>query len=202
MDHGLLFITGFGAFEDVDVNPSGHLARTLGADTGVRGLELPVSFRAAPLAIDAALEELAPSRPLAILATGVHPGSSFRLERRARARLGAGRPDNDGVSADALEIADSPDLETALELELLAESLRAAGASQVELSRDAGGYVCERVYRHVLEIGEREGIPALFLHVPPVAFVPVAEQLAPVRALMGALRRACRGAAQGSTRAT
>ncbi|MFT6362635.1 MAG: hypothetical protein ACJAZ8_001044 [Planctomycetota bacterium] len=37
----------------------------------------------------------------------------------------------------------------------------------VSISTDAGGYVCDWVFQHLLAHGERLAIPALFLHVPP-----------------------------------
>ena len=97
--------------------------------------------------------------------------------------MGTGRPDNAGVVGEELDLPDGPELRTTADLEALADVLRAAGAPEVEVSTDAGGYVCERVFRHGLE----SGIPALFLHVPPIATMPVREQLPIVRAVAGAL---------------
>ena len=66
-----------------------------------------------------------------------------------------------------------------------------AGAARVEVSDDAGGYVCERAYYELLETGRRLERPALFLHVPPAGEIPPAAQAPIVRALVAA----CLGAA-------
>lgn len=192
MEPSLLFVTGFGAFESVQENPSGALARALDRDSGVRGIELPVTFRGSTQAWDAALEALQPRRPAALLSMGVHPGASFRLEHRAGPSLTSDRPDTAGESGSALADAmggGPGDLETSLDLPDLERALRAGGwQGEVEHSRDAGGYVCERIYRHVLVRGAELGVPGLFLHVPPLSVAPLEQQLAPVRALVSALR--------------
>jgi len=186
--HPLLLLTGFGSFEDVDRNPSGLLAKAFGerAPEGldVFGIELPVTFHGSALELDRALAGLAPRVPHAILALGVHPGSGFRLERRARAVLGTGRPDVAGVHGAEVDLGGGHDLATSLDLEPLAAALRRAGAGSVVLSEDAGGYVCERIYRHVLERGRQLGVPALFLHVPPLASSPFERQHAVLRELL------------------
>ena len=96
-----LLVTGFGAFERVDENPSGALARALDGEDGVVGVELPVTFRGCAEALDAALARL-DGPPEAILCTGVHPEPTFRLERRARARLGNDRPDTAGETGEVV----------------------------------------------------------------------------------------------------
>jgi pyroglutamyl-peptidase len=60
-------------------------------------------------------------------------------------------------------------------------------ALPVHISEDAGGYVCDWVYQHILAHGERLGIPAVFLHVPPSLEVPFEEQLPFVRSVVRAL---------------
>lgn len=186
-----LLVTGFGAFEGVEENPSGALARALDADEGVVGVELPVTFRGSAEAWDSALAAL-PRPPAALLSLGVHPGPSLRLEHRAGPDLSADRPDTSGETGAALSGAmggGGGDLFTSLDLDALAEALRAGGwAGEIERSTDAGRYVCERIYRHVLVRGAELGVPGLFLHVPPLATASVEEQLGPVRALVGALR--------------
>ena len=72
--------------------------------------------------------------------------------------------------------------------------LRAAGAGEPELSADAGGYVCERTYRHGLERGLELAVPALFLHVPPADVLPVTSQLPIVERVVAEVeRQAARG---------
>jgi pyrrolidone-carboxylate peptidase len=187
----LFLITGFGSFESVSENPSGALARELDGDPGVVGVEIPVSFRGSAAALDAALERLAPLRPDFLLALGVHPGDGFRLERRAGAALAPGRTDNDGETGEVVSGVmggGAGDLATDLDLPVLAAELGGLGLGDVTVSEDAGGYVCERIYRHALVRGNELGCPALFLHVPPLKSVSLGRQEILARALLQSLR--------------
>lgn len=188
-----LLVTGFGPFLGVERNPSGLLAESLDADPPpglrVHGRVLPVSFAGVPGAWDAALAEMEGDAEL-LLAMGVHRGPSFRLERRARARVGGGRPDNDGDSA-PLEL-EGGEYATGLDLDALARALSLAGAREVAISDDAGAYVCERTYHHVLRRADELGVPGLFLHVPPLDAVDFDEQLAVVRGFLPQLADAAR----------
>ena len=78
-------------------------------------------------------------------------------------------------------------LATELPLENLADALREAGAEDVRISEDAGGYVCERTYYLVLQRAKDAGVPGLFLHVPPVASAGVSAQRPIVEALLRAV---------------
>ena len=183
MNPSAILVTGFGAFEAVTENPSGALARSLDAREDVRGIELPVSFRQAPERIAAALDGWT---PLAVLSLGVHPGPEFRLERRARAALDPERVDNEGTVGSSLGW-QGPDLETSLDLEALRDVLREGDAPEPSISEDAGRYVCECVYRKGLEEGQRLGIPALFLHVPPLEHMGLERQEPVLQRLVDAL---------------
>ncbi|MEE8468972.1 MAG: hypothetical protein V3T22_10970 [Planctomycetota bacterium] len=192
MSSPLILITGFGPFERVTENASGALARELDGDPGVVGVELPVSFRRSAAALDEALAGLEPGRPEFLLTMGVQSGPTFRLERRARAALGTGRTDNDGETGDVVSGAmggGAGDLATDLDLPVLAAELGGLGLGEVTVSEDAGGYLCERIYRHALVRADELGCPALFLHVPPLESVPLASQVIFARALLEALRR-------------
>ena len=196
MTSPLLLISGFEPFLDVELNPSGELARAL-ADDAQLGVEvvgrvLPVSFADAPLALEEAVAELAPRRPDAILGLGVQRESWFRLEGRARRVMDSKKPDRDGVLAAQLAALGARDLGCGLDLERMLAVMIGAGALRAGISQHAGGYVCERTYRAALELGARIGVPALFLHVPAVEHHSVAEQLPIVRALAAELVRAAR----------
>jgi len=186
-----LFITGFGPFPGVERNPSREIARALAERDLVPGAhvvaaELPVAFGAVAGAIDAALAALA-EPPDVLLGIGVWSrGDSFRLERRARGRFDDTRPDNDGATGAGLDL--GPERRTTLDLEALAERMRAAGAGLVRISDDAGRYVCERTYLHLLTRAEELGAQALFLHVPPLEVVELERQIACAAALARALR--------------
>lgn len=186
----LVLLSGFEAFERVQRNPSGALARALAARPPrgwrVAGVVLPVSFARAPHAWDRRHEALT-GRPALLLAMGVSKEASFRLERLGRPRLRhVARPDVDG-ELPARHSRRGPALATSLDLARLARALRRRGLGPLRVSRSAGGYVCERLYHHVLVRGGRAGIPALFLHVPPLARVPLAVQLDFLRALLDEL---------------
>jgi len=187
-----VLVTGFGSFEEVEVNPSREVARRLAADSsgntaGSGGLrfvaaELPVSFRRVPEAVDRFFESHVADLPELFLALGVQPEPWFRLESRARARLSEEeRPDVDGVSAAEVEPYAGTTRTTKLDLERIVTTLRERGVSPVATSEDAGGYVCERTYYRVLEHADRTGVPGLFVHVPPAGDVPIERQVEVVR---------------------
>ena len=118
---------------------------------------------------------------------GVQRSPWFRLERVALAELRSAKHDNDGVRAAGVRLAGEPRLETGLDLDALARALVAGGAADVRVSDDAGGFVCERVYHHALTRARERGIPAVFLHVPPLAAVGLEAQTRAVAALLAAV---------------
>jgi pyroglutamyl-peptidase len=186
-----ILLSGFGPFERAPVNPSGEIARFLGqtppAGLEIRSVVLPVTFHGAPAALDEALQAPGPG-PELVLALGVQRAGSFRPETRARSRLAGSQADNGGVTADELDLPDAPDLYTLLDSGLISACLARAGAEPVEMSTDAGQFVCERLYRHLLE-ATRGGSPALFLHVPPVEVMEPVAQAAIVGAFLSHLVR-------------
>ncbi len=194
-----VFLTGFGPFLDVELNPSGELARALDGATfdgaRVRAIVLPVAFDEVAPAYRGALAGRGDERPLALLSLGVHREAWYRLERRARPQLTSTKPDTGGRSAAELPPLGATELHTGLDLEALAAALERGGAREVGLSDDAGGYVCERTYYEVLERAAEYGVPGLFLHVPPADLVPIAEQRGPVEALVRELVRQARAGA-------
>lgn len=192
----MVLITGFGPFPGVTDNPSIAVARALaqepprGVDVVAR--ELPVTFEGAPAEVAAGVAELgdrATPGAVVLLGLGVQPDPTFRLEQRARGQLTGARADSSGQTASAVGVDAGHDLETALDLERLAQVLREAGAPSVALSEDAGGYVCERTYHALLSCAHARGLTALFLHVPPAEVMAPAEQAPLVRALVAELVR-------------
>jgi len=190
-----LFVTGFGAFLEVARNPSVEIAHALARDPDLgTGLgveivahELPVSLARSPGAFDDAWASVAAGPVLAILCLGVQREGWFRLEREARARLESEKRDVDGVLAQGTVISGPEELTTRFALDPLVEALRRGGAEDARVSTDAGGFVCERVYHHALRRGEAAGVPALFLHVPPLDAVALEAQVRAVRELVRAL---------------
>lgn len=179
-------VTGFGPFVEVDRNASGEVALGL-SELELPGLRvhstvLPVTFEDAPRHFDAWFETLDP-RPDAIVALGVHRDAYFRLERRARTTLDSPKRDNSGRLAGGMRL-EGRDLETGVDLPRMERALRAAGAGDVRISDDAGGFVCERIYHHALTRAEERGISGLFVHVPPVEVQDSREQTRLVAALL------------------
>ena len=192
MSEPLVWITGFGAFEDVDDNPSGRLAERLSgappAGIRVRAEVLPASFRRAPEAWDRVLGGAEAERPRLVLALGVHKEPGFRLERRARGRLPeAERTDVDGVTAAAATARAEGVRVTPLDLDALVRDWEGRLEEGIFVSEDAGGYVCERLYHHVLARAEGLGVAGLFLHVPPLRFTALERQAEVVAGLLGDL---------------
>ena len=121
----------------------------------VNAAELPVVFSEVAGAIDAALARL-PAPPDLLLGIGVWTkGTGFRLEWRARGTFDDRRPDNAGATGAGLDL--GPERRTDWDLAHLARRMEAAGAGTVLLSEDAGRYVCERVYLHLLIRAEELG---------------------------------------------
>jgi pyroglutamyl-peptidase len=186
-------VTGFGPFPGRAVNPSREIARLLESEpphgVSVLAAELPVSFLGAPRAVRELLAGLGAQSPSLLLGLGVHEGPWFRLERRARGRYDGARLDNDGNTAGELQPIVGDDLECGVELAPAAAALRAAGARDVRLSEDAGGYVCEITYHALLSGAAERGARALFLHVPPADVMSPRAQAPLVRALLSELVR-------------
>jgi len=184
----LVLVTGFGPFPGVEHNPSGRLALELAqrppAGLQLRTVELPVTFDGVPVALADFVGQHACEPTALLLSMGVHRGPGFRLERRARARPTSERPDQAGGGG-AGHRADRERI-TGLDLESLRAGLVdvAEGVGGVTVSDDAGGYVCDWTYQHLLQHGERLGVPALFLHVPPIDQVAVEEQRPVVERLL------------------
>lgn len=181
-----LLVTGFEPFLDVSVNPSGEVAGALDGEcwaegVPVIGVRLPVSFERGPAALEAAILGL-PAPPASILSLGVHRGASFRLERRAGARFASPKPDNDGVVGESITVPGPKFREMRLNPATVHGWLEAAGATETMISTDAGGYLCERVFRAGLDhSASSSGCEALFLHVPPVECIGLVQQTQIVR---------------------
>lgn len=155
-------VTGFGPFGSVTDNPSGRLARECG--TEFRLLEVAYA------SIDEALDEIGPVDRLLLM--GVAASRRFpRLELVARKACGP-HPDVRGAVG-PLAIDDGPDLLRGR------WTTRPAG---LRTSRDAGGYLCNYVYRRALLRHPKAEVA--FLHVVPFARVGFEEQLALVRSLL------------------
>lgn len=192
MNLPLVLVTGFGPFARVPQNPSGMLALALAKKPSrhcrIKARVLPVTFAGAP-------DELASfvrtaSKASALLGMGVHPGEGFLLERCAKAVPDSASLDNAGESAQ--DFGQSRSRTTGLDLEQLANHLQPvveAQGADLSVSENAGGFVCDWTYQHILQHAERLGLAGLFLHVPPLEQTTFAKQLAVVQELVYLLAR-------------
>jgi len=183
-----VLVSGFGPFPEAAHNPSGDLALAL-AERPPEGWEvrsgvLPVSFRRGPAAYDALLAACEARRPSLLLSLGIHRAAGFRIERRARRVLEeAKRIDVDG--APAVETSEGgPPLTTTIDVDALAALLDREAPERCWVSEEAGGYVCERLYRHVLERARDLAVPGLFVHVPKLRFTELPRQEEVLRRLL------------------
>ena len=192
MTQPLILVTGFGPFGEVVENPSGLLAGALESEPElldgpiVVSRVLPVTFADAPSALHDFVSSNEARLPRALLSMGVHPGRGFRLERLARAHPSSKTTDTSGVvgsDENPTQIELIP-REASFDVQALLADL---GYEDARTSDDAGGYVCDWVYQHLLAHGRRLGIPALFLHVPSQDVTPLAQQLPFVRKVVQSL---------------
>jgi pyroglutamyl-peptidase len=198
MARPLALLTGFGPFLDVEENPSGLIAEAIGKDAppglDVKSGILPVSYRGVMPKLRELLNE-EEREPVLILGMGVHAGSSFRLESRARSVMSSTKLDNDGVLGRAVSPLSAGERATRVDMELAAELLSGVARMEVEISEDAGGYVCECTYHAILSEALRIDSRGLFLHVPSLDIIPLTEQVEVVRSFLGqfvpALRYGC-----------
>jgi len=193
-----LLVTGFGPFPGVPENPSERLAHVLANEPppgwSARARVLSVAFARVGPELDAALAEGACDL---VLGLGVHRGPYLRIERRARRDPTAQRPDNDGTPGVAVPRTEDTPFARATELELapLLAALSGAPATWPRPSGDAGGYVCEHTYYHLLGAARAHGARGLFVHVAPTRHLPLALQARALRCLVVAAGAQLCGAA-------
>lgn len=187
-------VTGFTPFGTHTENPSAHVVRALGADgAGPRGTRLvtevlPTSFARATGRVRALLEE---HEPALLLALGLAEDRSVLTVERVGVNLVDARiPDVDGDQP-----VDVPVREGGPDAHLVTIDVRAAVAAargtgiEATTSSTAGLYVCNAVLYTALDAARsaQAGTRAGFLHLPSVTHLPVADAVAAVRAVVGAL---------------
>lgn len=167
-EHPRLLITGFGPFPGMPVNPSGALARRIGAlprlramAGGTRVLVLRTAYDAIPEAFEPELAR----RPDAVLMIGVAARSTrVRVESRARNRASRLLPDASGAAAGRLALAAGGPAERRSIAAVPALAILRRRAIPSARSGDAGRYLCNAAYYRALA----ETCPVLFLHIPPL----------------------------------
>jgi pyroglutamyl-peptidase len=167
-----VLVTGFGPFPGVSRNPTGTVVQRLQQRpaNGLWNLHahvLATEYASASIRIATLLRSIEPD---VCICFGVASPGPIRLERVARNETTAAGPDNAGdLRFGTIEPQGSPFYLSTLPLDAIAETLRLAGYA-VELSDDAGGYVCNHIFyvaRHVVETFA-PSISCGFVHFPPI----------------------------------
>jgi pyroglutamyl-peptidase len=166
-------VTGFEVFGEHEVNPSQLIAEEFD------GVVLPVSYDRAADALAAAIGERSPD---VVVCFGLaNDRTAISVERWAHNLDEAATVDNDGTAGSGREIDPGGPLALAsgLPVDDIAAALKAEGIA-AEISRDAGGYLCNHVFYVLVRSGTRGG----FVHVPPLEAVPLEAQLRAARTIL------------------
>jgi pyroglutamyl-peptidase len=170
-----ILVTGFGIFPGAPVNPTEALVARLlarppaGPMIGAFSADvLAVEYGSVGTHLSRIGDAFAPD--IAIHFGLARECAGFRLERVARNRHAAGKPDQMGRLPEAAAIcAGQDEYASTLPLDEIASALTAAGLP-VQWSDDAGGYLCNMVFTlsaaHACE-GLRPTMTG-FVHVPPL----------------------------------
>ena len=175
-DRPVILLTGFGPFPGAPRNASSLLVAELARlaprrlpGFAVYAETLPTEWNAGPARLSGLLEQLDPA---VVLHFGVsHRARGFVVETRARNQRDRVE-DACGQEPANVCVADGGPEEIAATLPtgLIVERLRRMGLP-VQLSRDAGGYLCNAILYHSLSEGRRRAEPGLgprrgFVHIP------------------------------------
>ncbi len=165
-----LLITGFAPFGGDKVNPSWQAVSALPETVGGWELvkrELPVTFRGAPKALFAAMDETEPDAVLMVGLAGSR--GAVTPERQGFNEIVARIPDNEGCQPqNEPVIPGGPEvLYSTLPVEDMTEAILAAGVP-ARLSESAGRFVCNTLLYAALYRLEQsdDPVPAAFIHVP------------------------------------
>lgn len=176
-DSRTLLVTGFGPFGGIQANPSGDTAqmahgRRVG-DVGIVGHQLEVDWRTSWPMVEGLIREY---RPQAILSMGVGGMPFIQLEEVA-ANYAGPAPDVQGqlpeVDSSGRIVPDAPEsYASGLPLDRLEERLRARlwPELQAQRSRDAGDYLCNWLFFHLMHFLEGKMVHRGFVHLPPYPF--------------------------------
>ena len=180
---GKTLVTGFGPFGPHKENPAGEVLALLGAE--VKTMELPVSYRRAPAQLEALIRQEQPRR---ILCLGLAASrQALSIERVALNLADAVIPDNWGDVPVDERLVEGGDLALAPDFPVRRawQTLQDAGFP-ARLSESAGTFVCNAVFYRLCEL-QRLGVAGegVFVHLPPVARIPLAKQAEAVQLIMG-----------------
>ena len=164
-----LFLTGFGPFPGAPRNPTAEVVRRLATGGASRRLGMEIVahvFTTTWAALDGLPALLDEVRPDAVLHLGLKRRAlAVAVEAWGRNRVLRAAVDAAGVAPGATMFdADGPPrLAATLPVRRMAAAIAALGLP-VELSDDAGHYLCNGLLWRSLAIGRR---PTGFLHLPP-----------------------------------
>jgi pyroglutamyl-peptidase len=142
---------------------------------------LPVSYARAAEALRAAITEREPD---VVVAFGLaETRTTISIERYAHNLDEAATTDNDASNGTGTEIEPGGPLalKSALPVDALVAELEGQGIP-AEISRDAGGFLCN----HVMYVLLREHGNGGFVHVPPLEVLPLEELLRAARIIVSA----------------
>ena len=173
-----ILITGFLPYAGLATNPSEELLKAIKVK-GTSTLLLPVSYGEAKKQLEAAIKK---EKPDFILSFGLSPyRKEPTLEEFAYNEMKSIQPDETGVRQDGKEII--PDGEksrhASLDVSHLCQVLMGESID-VSMSIDPGRFVCNMVY--YLDLAS--GIPALFVHLPLLADLPLKDDVAAAEAII------------------
>jgi len=187
-------ITGFGPFPRVPRNPAQTLAQALGHGWRFRHIRVRTHvFETAYASVEAEVRGLAASRPRAVLMLGVAArAKAMRVEVRAVNRRASGARDARKALPSSPVIAPGGPVYRPGRHKggTLVQRLRAAGVG-AGLSRDAGRYLCNFAYWHMLRALPEAQV--VFVHVP----MPNSGKKGDRRPSMGQMERALRAMMRG-----
>jgi len=169
----VILLTGFEPFGGSEVNPSILACRRLDGRRfhgyTVRVEEIPLRFAEIKATIEGMIEK---HRPSAVICTGQSGGAYVALERVAinvadarRVAYNCGtKPQDQRLSGDGPAA-----YFTGLPVRRLLERLRDEKIP-AEISNSAGTFGCNQIFYHLMDYveGRRLGVPAGFIHVPPL----------------------------------
>lgn len=164
-----LLLLAFEPAGSLRFDPSGQVAKELckrlvGNIEGTAAL-IPAVFSRCWEAAGQAIMEARPQAVLALAQRGSVQGVTF--ERVARNFIDAEIPDREGVQPRNAQIAEggAEIYETALPLEQMVEEVCQKGIP-AGISHDAGAFVCNYLYYHLLRAAEKGDFRTAFVHLP------------------------------------
>ncbi len=165
----MILVTGFEPFGGAATNPTQNVVESLQRLDlpGVSAEVLPTAYRRAAQRMTELLNTL---RPRVVLMTGLNASTqNLRYEQVALNFDHAAKPDNDGEMRQFRHIREGAPVGywNTLPFEAL-RSLADESGETLDLSRDAGGFVCNHVFFTAMDVVATElpGTRAGFVHVP------------------------------------